>query len=269
MTPACFSAATASAGDDWLCSSYASVISTITLRPSTPLKRLAISIIESRMAVPPWALIAATASLMVCRSFVGPVTARKLARERGHQHLVLRPQVRREPAGRRADEVHVPPHALAAVHEQRERGRDRLLGHHVRRLAHAVLLEDELRRCQPADHAALLVVDPGFDEHARDLGQFGHDVGLEDDPVAADVALAVFGLDDDFPALKRVVVGPFDGVRRPRRDRSEQGAVHGEAHGAHGPAGRGAHLSDDAHRAGLAHAAERRGDSDGKRGGRL
>ena len=96
-------------------------------------------------------------------------------------------------------------------------------------------------------HPAVLVVHAGLDQHARDLGELGDLVGLEDDPVAADVPVAVLGLDDDFAPLERVLVGPFDGVRRAVRHRADQRAVHGEADGAHGSARRGPHLRDDAH----------------------
>ncbi len=184
-------------------------------------------------------------------------------RERRDDDAVLRAQVGGQAAGRGLHEVQVAPHALAAVHEHGERGRDRFLRDHVGLLGLAVLLEHEIRGGQPLDRPAGPVVDGRVHQDAGHLGDLGQFVRLEDDLVAADLAVGPLRLGDDDAALERVGVGPFDGVGRARGHRALRLAVHAEAHFRDGLALLGLHLRDDADGAGGAGAAERGGDADG------
>ena len=60
----------------------------------------------------------------------------------------------------------------------------------------------------------VLVLDRGFEQHARHLGLFDDVEGLEDDAIADVAAERVGDLHRDFPALERVLVRPLHGVGR-------------------------------------------------------
>ena len=162
----------------------------MTRRPSTPSKRPAIC--DHRVAHGRPALGVDRGDGFVDRL---PVLRRpghrpQLSRERRHQHVVLRPQVRREAC--RPPRARTPCSATCSGCCRRA----------ARRWSGMVSCATMSGVCRtpsssrmnsgavrPRDHAAVLVVHPGLDQHAGDLGQLGDDEGLEDDPVAADVRL--------------------------------------------------------------------------------
>ena len=78
----------------------------------------------------------------------------------------------------------------------------------------------KLRRLQAAHEPALPVVHAGLEQDARYFGDLGDLERLEDDFVAALVAVTVFDLDRQLAPLERVLVDPLDRVRRAIRRRS-------------------------------------------------
>ncbi len=136
--------------------------------------------------------------------------------ERRHDHPVALAQLGGEALRRRLHHVHAPVQALAAVDEQRERGRDVLQLHQVERLGHAVLGQREVVLAEPRHVAAVLVLDGGLDQHRRHAGLLedlqrrqGHRVADDRRPGSGSTSTRISR------RLVGVLVGPFDRVGRP------------------------------------------------------
>ena len=159
----------------------------------------------------------------------GPREGGQLLGEWRNDHGIARPEKRGQTRRRVLHEIKAPRHALAAVDQQRERRRDALVAHQIDRLRDVILLDDEISRRQTADEVALLVVNPGLEQDACDLGDLGDLECLEHDLVAPLVAVAILDLDAQLTTLERIFVGPLHGVRRPIVIGLVQGAVDEEA----------------------------------------
>ena len=144
-------------------------------------------------------------------------------RERRDDDAILRAQVTRERARGVPNEVDAPPHALAAVDEQRVGRGQRLRSHQVQRLRHVVFEHRECRCRQARHEAPEAILHRGLEDHARHFGLLDHLERFQQHHIARAPAERIGNLGGDFARLERVLVGPLDGPWRAFADLSRAG----------------------------------------------
>ena len=156
-------------------------------------------------------------------------------------------------------------HALAAVDQERERGRLILLASEIECLRDPVFADLKIGAGQGAHEFARFVLNRRVHENARDLRQFRDLECFQRDRIGGGVAEAVGGFNLDFIRIEGVDVVPI-GCKRRVRDRRKQRPVDPELHRLQRDARHGPDLSDDSDGPRLAGASHRRCDAHGQRG---
>ena len=256
VAPDDLTAASASANDVELCSSYPSVIRMTALRPSADARICGSFARQSRIAVPPFELDGSNG--LEDRRAVGGRSGdgAEVLRKRRDQHPIERRHVTCESACGALNEVHAARHARAAVHQKGECRADGFVGDEVQRLPDVVLEQGECASLDVLDEPALLVLDGGLQQDTRDFGRLGDLEWLEDHRVCrARVAERIDDFDGDLASLEGILVDPLDRIRR-LLDSAEQLPIDEEPHLSRSGRWCVLHLRDDPHgrrRAGSAH----------------
>ncbi len=245
----------------WLCSSYPSVMSTITCRRSLSGTSRDASIRPSEIAVPPLDEIACTAPAIVSRSPVGPVIGPS---DFAKGATMMRSFGRRKSASRpaaRPNELHPGVHALARVHEQRVGDRQRFDAGEVDRLRLVVLEHAERGGVEAADEPIGFVHHGRFEQDSRGARGLENFERSELDRIRRGVAERIGRVDADAGRLERVGVRPLDRIRRTFPVVANQRVVHVEPDRFERELRRMVDLRDDADGARQPEAAERRRDA--------